>query len=535
MFSAGSFTFSKQYPHLTYASDAMDKLASNDGSNVTLNIRPGLVSAFYFILFDLILITIIDLVLSRIMSYYYYNAVYNGRQVPLKSADIPGITTFLIGDFRNFANIAALTTKLLVLAAVFTVDLSLNSAEAIRTINVHLTTCVRLELSDTFWVSPDGYSVAGTDRASLDCRVFDDNGFGITYHALALNTTANTTVDGSHRSPNNISERDRYSVDYNSIQCLAPGKVAEKNVIQIARVIGCSEVMSTDCTISEPVNFDLRTRRSVRLDANISSAYTKNSTYTISISDSLELKGEWRNYKNAELLCMTTKVGRAKDNFLDICKCLITANYTLKNGKDGTLVELWVLDTNRIRRKSMNILKENINHFRRIFPGPVFEGNLQIGTTQKIELLRRLWFCEQQSNWATISGVLVGNAGAYTSKDMDITVMKEKFQQSEIPLFAVIIIGTLVFVTLLLVIFVSFRYGMKDRPALNNISGLAFVTQNRNSSSLTFLKSDNVLVALSEEELGRRFYPLSPRHEKSSDSSSTDAAPSTVDVFFTPT
>lgn len=485
-------------------------------SEFVVDIRPGLVSAFYFIFFDLVLISIVDTIMSRVMSYYYYNTAFEGRQLQLRSADIPGVTTFLIGDYRSRANVAALSIKLMFLAAIFTIDLKINAAEGRREDRLKLSAYFKFNVSDAFWEPRNETRKSSVAwRESHHCRTMGKD--DITYYSIAFNLLDNNASKGNEVSRKSF-HKDVEFIDYNSIQCLKTGEVAPNDVDVNARVLGCSKVKSSGCSYLESTTIHNHRTPNIPNHVNL---YTNvffredPATYKVFEFEMPNLQESWSAYQNPFLTCIVAKFGPnlTHESEPERYNCLLIADYSIDNKRNGTLVEHWTLELTEKSHNKRQILKDNLIHLNRYYPGPVFEGKLDIGLQQRVLLLHRLWHMHSRSNWATLSGYLVSSAAAFTPKDMEITKLSKTMEQTIIPAYVLFLIVLVTVVTILGSVVVCFKFGFNYRPELNNIDRLALLAKERYSSSIDFIREDSSSVALSEAELGKRFYSLSPNRQ----------------------
>lgn len=472
---------------------------------IVLNIRPGLISALYFLLFDLVLISIIDTVMSRVMASYYYNTVFNGRQLAMKNADIPGVTTFLIGNVFSWVNIVALALKISVLVAVFIIDLEIGAMEAVEKKRIDRSMYFRFNASDSYWnnLRPSIYS---NSRESYDCRVIETND-AIMYYSNVFDLAGNISVNDKLLH-SNMHNNSAYEIDYKSVQCLAPGKVVPRNVIPTMRVLGCSKVNSKNCQFYNLVTAYARTGRTGdELFGTLDSAGT-NITQKMIYTLDVQLEGEWVAYKNTELACVYRIAGSVRGKMKKQYRCLLFAEYSPFDDRAGTLVEYWKIKTAEVHNHT-DILRNNRLRIERAYPGPVFEGNISIGLYQKAYLCFLIWGRENRYNWATLSGILVGNAAVPAQKKLSITALGKVHQQTVIRMYAAYIIFFLIIITVVSSAIVCFKLGLRYQPDLSNINRLALYAQDRYSSSIDLLGRRESFANTLEVELAKRTYSIS--------------------------
>lgn len=164
----------------------------------------------------------------------------------LRSADIPGVTTFLIGDFHSRANIIALVIKVTFLAAIFIVGIKINSYLACEQDIIYRPAYMRFDASHDAWKDEFKSFISAAWPDSQKCRKNDHANGTIIYYAIAFNLS--NKLESDEFLPVDPFHRDIYVIDYGSVQCLAPEKAAEDDVVPIAKVLGCSQVLCSGCT-----------------------------------------------------------------------------------------------------------------------------------------------------------------------------------------------------------------------------------------------------------------------------------------------
>lgn len=485
--------------------------------NAVLDIRPGLMSALYFLLFDMVLITIIDLIMSRAMFDHYYKRAIRGQPIKLKSVDIPGVTTFLIGNFFSTANLTATITKIIVLAAIFTVDVELDSF--IKPKQIQRSAYLKLNASDEYWENQD-FDLVYLHRDPQYCREYNSSANTITYYSVALDLEGNETSEAIlSPEPSPSVERECF-VNQSTTQCLMPGQVAEEDVLLNARVIGCSEIESDDCVNRGYVSMTLqklKLNKTYRKKAKVVFIRPHvhrqrllrwlNFTHLedLSIYVDMTFPHPWSEYKNATVVCANLVVGLNQERSKSQYQCLLLANYVYQ-GRRGTIFEHWKLSQSPWAfffdqndpggEKKLKMI--------RVHPGAVFEGNVEMGDFQKMSLLYQLQTRKSQSDWFALSNMIVEIAAAYTRKDLNIAVLDTGHQQSVVPIYAIIIIAAIFFATAISFIVVSFKLGMFCSPTLANISDLEVIAVEQ-TKAISRIKSsdDNADVAGLRSERGK--------------------------------
>ena len=125
-----------------------------------LHFQEGYVSAFYVIFLDLILFTNLDAALARLLSSLYYKQIFKGKPLLLRSCDIPGISTFFLGNRLSPNNLSILALKLAFISCALILDLNINS----KPLNFH--TEVRLLSTCLLYTSPSPRDQRGSRMPS---------------------------------------------------------------------------------------------------------------------------------------------------------------------------------------------------------------------------------------------------------------------------------------------------------------------------------------------------------------------------------
>lgn len=504
--------------------------SSKFDSETSFNIRPGLVSAFYFVLFDLILISIIDTIMSRAMSYHYNKTAFEGRPLRLRSADLPGVTTFLIGDYLSKANVAAVSIKLMLLAAIFTVDLKINAAEGYREDQLKLSASFKFNASDALWGSQIRKQESVAWRELYYCQIMEKD--AITYYSISFNLTDNDAFE--KKLSQKASVGDTYHIDYRTAQCLKPGNVAPNDVDINARVLGCSNEESSGCSHLERTLVTWRTPKGPLWGFIEVSIGLEKARYWASWCKLKDLQAPWSVYQDPTLFCIQGKFGinsRARE--IVRYSCLLVAEYSIDNKHNGTLVEHWTAERFDQSHNGTNFLDDNFIQLKRDYPGPVFEGKHDIGSFQKVLLLHRLWNTHNRNNWATLSGIQTSSAAAYTPKDKKITKLSKTLQQTTIPVHALVLFALIIVVSIIASAVICFKFGFNYQPELININRLALLAKERHSSSIDSVMEDSSSMNLCEAVLAKRVYLFSSNKQTGSsnetDSNDRTEASSTYD------
>ena len=93
-------------------------------------VQPGVISAILFIFLDIFTVGVLDIVLARVVCLVYYRRIQEGTPISVKSADIPGLSNYLLGKWLSWINLFAIFTKLALLGVVLAANISIGSKEA---------------------------------------------------------------------------------------------------------------------------------------------------------------------------------------------------------------------------------------------------------------------------------------------------------------------------------------------------------------------------------------------------------------------
>lgn len=439
-------------------------------SVVELDVDPGVVSTVYFIVLEIFMLAIVDVVLIHIVSWMYYKRIHNGIPLEVRSAEIPGIATSLVGRFVSPPNIFAYLIKFALLACVFIVDLNINSTiNRSRTV-LKLTAKFVFDPSDDAW-NDDVFKRIVERRFidSSDCHIIDKQNNNITFYAIAFNLENNETIDDEIVP---VGSEVRFKrIDASSVQCLAEDRVSPPDPSHIvAQVIGCSQLVPSTCTNESVIE------RSADLRANPADQTiglmlqgTSPISYRVEQYDN-EAKQIWPSYPNPRLICLQTYAGIKNTKKL-FESCVVTAQFS----NDTTLIERWDYD-----RPEGNLKQGNL---KRKYPGPFFKGRVEFGRNRILSYLEQF---AVSHNWASFSSQVVADSTVYqllsekgTDQPEIVRLGRNKILTT-VPVFTVVLTVFLVMAAGAARLAVVFSIGKDLRPQLNTINGLSSVGREEN-------------------------------------------------------
>lgn len=452
-----------------------------------LPIHPGLVSVFYFVFLDLVLLTTLDTALSRLLSHLYYRHIYSGRPLLLRTCDVPGITSFLLGRRLALVNVTAVLVKLVFMAFVFMLDLNILSDNVSH---VRLLTTFEVNMTDKAWrlgpsvdikhryasmkcsvvADPSNYRIGDGNEAS-----FNDS---IIYYHLAFNLSKGyefTKNETLHVNLNNDSNGNGWKspaifINHDTLHCLRPSYVT--NPKPLIRVLGCSSV-------DRYGNYSCRSyARSSRPAASLSFTRISKALRVAFAGEFIaalyqfntlaELQPVFPEYvgpgKQTRFLCMKQQyvVQRATIRGPSRLRVQTRTSCVLIMRHNGTtLFERWAYH-------------RGTNTVNRTFAGPIFDRDLDVGLLPLVDLLA--WNSPVDINWREFSQSIVTDALVYVFEPMNVGVIGQGGQVTKIPTGAVVVFVfmTVVIVVIRVVVSIWVERG-NMRPQLNLVDGVSSI------------------------------------------------------------
>lgn len=466
-------------------------MSSIDSTDVRYRVQPGVVSAAYFVLFDLVLLAFVDIVLARIVCYLYYRRINKGASLEVRSVDIPGLTTFLIGRRFAFPNVLALFTKIIILACILLVDLNIDSNVVTPKMSLKRNSTYIFDPSDEQWEREPSLNVTRRWELVRRCHEIDRILGNITYYSLAFDLSENTvTYDGGKTVYNQPND--------STIVCLKEGNVESADARVATTIAGCSQHFGkTLCTNASKIykNYDLDSALN-QVEPYILGFGTPGSieSYVFWNLDASLTGGIFSEYTQPNLTCARLRMGAPALTMLkDFYGC------TVVEYKDGlTLVDKWRYDDSR---KLM----------WRDYPGPLFEGNIKFGLHAALEVLRGFYRVE---NWETISGIIVADSSFYQQNSTTFTQFENSYIVTKVSPYAIALVVFLVLLAIVSRIVVAFTIGKDSRPQINSIDGLSSVAREESEpTGHSYVAGRNADIGLCHRGGRGHFGPLKSRDE----------------------
>lgn len=412
-------------------------------TEIQLSVQPGFVAAFYFIVFDIIALSIIDYALARGLNAYYYRRIMSGYPVNVRSVDLPGVTSYLVDRFYTPISIGTTLLKLGFFAMFFFADLEINT----RLIQSSTTVSNTAQFFFNTSREASNLSFSFSDDMVLPQRAWEQvrachvqDGDKISYYPISFNFS-----DGSE-----------LEVNFSTLRCMSPPIDTSRAP---TKVVGCSSFLSFGCvdgTVIELNNtlvplLENSRGRIAGVDLSYSPLY-----YVIEIYDWDDVKLVFPEYVDSTLYCVRTQIGLKGQTRPDYTNCLVHMI-----NSSHTLIELWTLSSNGL-------------YLQRRYPGPLFEGQIHLGDADALRLISSPLM---ESNWKDFSGAFVADTVEYaeviqtfsmTKDDRIVTVLSPLgWALAPVPLLVGIVLRIIVF-----------HYFRKDfRPQINTIDGLSSIVR----------------------------------------------------------
>lgn len=421
-------------------------------ANLQIAMQPGMVTAIFFLVFDLIMLSVFDVVLERIVCTSYYYHIRRGKPISVTSVNIPGVTTCLVGKFWDRTNVIALLVKLAFLAVVFSVDI--NTRTTYRPYAVSST--FDFEPSDASF--PDGQlkSVERVKNRAVTCRTNTPD--GVIFYRQAFNLTGNVVLDSELTDETG----DLILVNKSTLVCLSPDFVADP--APLLEVSGCSPQRTGSCSdpdmrtiVATDDLFPLENNETYWFNVEYNSL--TGTRYFAFYQPSIEL-GEtvWKDYVIKRLTCMIIEAG--VEPITPRRLCLVVARIEDTN---GTLIELWRMERNGT---------EDIGV--RPFPGPILEGDYEIGTKLSLVVL---WnsFSQRSPDWRSFASLFLTEGLIYAASSRTVTEKTSRTVVTEVP-WIPLGFAMFSFVLVFIALFIVRRATGSDRkPKINTIDGLSSI------------------------------------------------------------
>lgn len=208
------------------------------------DVSPGILSALLFIIMDILVIGLLDVVLTRVVCIVYFRKVNNGQPIVVKSADIPGLTHFLIGSPWSLVNMVAVLCKIALLAIIFVGNIDIGD-DTQRPVNDVRDATFVIRPNDAILSDPNkDYAVRRRFERSKFCMNRYQGNAILDYYPIRFNLANRAVLEEDvvfDVSDDNIV---RYDIDDETVVCMSPNNTMEEMKLQ--RVLGCTRLGEED-------------------------------------------------------------------------------------------------------------------------------------------------------------------------------------------------------------------------------------------------------------------------------------------------
>lgn len=474
-----------------------------DEQLLTFSFRAGYVNAFYFILLDLVALSLFDIAFAKVASAQYLRRIRKGKALRARSTDIPGVSSYLIGGYLLPINMIILLIKVLLFTAICLMEVDIegrvihNGDGVILNGNYVFNTSVQRDTWDDYEVVEKQLTIA------RDCVLLNQSANTIEFYNTAFNLTGDQLVTIGSTGFTATDYYDAIPIRKDTIQCLSPEFVLDASVRRSLKVVGCSQVMGkTTCTNESVVSVPMviPSIQDARTMVNIS-LYTLDGTtvYTTAIlfgeedtryRDSIAQLSN--DYKDANSVCLFWYTGNDAqiEDQTGVLHCLVDVYFATTN---STLVERW----------DYNFAD---SQFERSFPGPLFEGNVRVPLNMAAGLLRQY----SANSWFTISTMLFSIGSYYQPTDIKIDKLSSRVNGSEVKLRSAIGVGVFVLIAIVFRTVLKFTLDNDEWPQLNTVNGMSSVIrEEREPSGRSLVTGQPTVLGFAEVEKSTiRFGPL---------------------------
>lgn len=438
-------------------------------SVIQLDVGPGIVSATYFVIFDLFLLAIVDVVLIHVVSWLYYKRIKKGTPLEVRSAEIPGVATSLVGRVYSPPNIVAYAIKIILLICIIVVDGNIDTRFVRSRSQQFLSSTFKFDASNESWPVGMTRIVERRWEEVRRCHVINAERTNVTFYAIAFNLAGNETVD-NELVPEELADRQGFKkINESTVQCLAKGRVSNPEAYVMAEVVGCSTLdgsirCSNETTVTrsfERLQWEPSTQQPISIEEG-----SGHIGFLIQDYPAEEVASIFPEYHSPTLTCTRTRFGPYGENGRILEACLLVSS-TSENNDSNTLIERWEID----RRN---------NQLVRRFPGPIFKGRVDIGSNVKSANLQNIRI---SANWVSFSGAIVADGCVYAKRivtDGTIERIGTSVAKTTVPVYTVVLTAFLILAAIVARVVVAMTISHDDRPQLNTVNGLSSVAREEN-------------------------------------------------------
>lgn len=468
----------------------MSKFYFDDG------VSPGVLSALLFIIMDILIIGLLDVVLTRVVCIVYFRNVNNGQPILVKSADIPGLTHFLIGSPLSLVNMAAVLCKIALLVIIFIGNIDI-SDDAKKPVNDFRDATFDIRPNDTVLADPSkDYAVRRRFDRSKFCINRYQGSAVLDYYPIRFNLSDGVVLQDDAEIDVNDANAKRYDIDDETVICMSP--IQTKNEKTLQRVLGCTHLDDLDdldssrCksvvsqNISRPGSFNWvnEPRTTGRLVSELY-RYSDEDVNTIFEDPYLSF--------TKRFTCLATKIDDG-DSTVPYEHCLLVAFNETTTNDPQTIVERWVVEQFEGQRR-----------FVLPFRGIIFEGIFDLSENAAVNYLENLYI---ESDYESMSGDLIAVSSIYRSFSTGdkLFVRYDRKNNSEeayatISKWVVWLLVSAIVIVLVALVVTTILLRFDKRPRFNTINGLSSIVREEYAPSGKSYTDDGKKKAI----LGLRF------------------------------
>lgn len=409
----------------------------------------------------------------------------------MKSADIPGLSNYLLGYWLSTVNVIAVVSKVLLLAVILAANITINDKQWTNTVSLDAT--FKLDPSNDFtnrtlvMKIPDRMR-ACSQRAQTDKTL-------IAYYPIRFNLTNNQQLENDFVQPGN-NGIDLFIND-STVVCMLPNEVpGSKPLIVVSKCtraknnLTCLDVVGVQKDITMT---PIPTMSKKLLDGEID--------FDVVEYNEEDVQSTFSEYVNPTFTCLSTRLdhdGSVDSNGIKITHCLLVAFNKTKIGKTittETIVERWFVgpDEQGVDEKK----------FEMSYPGVVFNEIFNISRLGRIRYLRSVL---PDSDFLSLSGDLITQSAVYeylgknaSAKKFERVDVSRDSPVSTINIYVIALVISSAIIVLVAFFITQLVVQFDKRPRFNTINGLSCIVQEQ------FTPSGRSLEKGKQSILGLRF------------------------------
>lgn len=432
-------------------------------------VSPGVLSALLFIIMDILVIGLLDVVLTRIVCIVYFRKVNNGQPIVVKSADIPGLTHFLIGSPWSLVNMAAVLCKMALLGVIFYGNLDIGDS-ILKPVNDNRDATFDIRPNDTILSDPGkDYAVRRRFDRSKFCMIRYQGNASLDYYPIRFNLVGDKKLEEDVVFDVSESNPVRYDINDDTIECMSPNMT--DNEIKLLRVVGCTRLDDEDpsrckSVVSQNISrrgdynaIDIQPRLGGKLVSEI---------YKYSEDDINEIFKDYPSFTK-RFTCLATNIDDGVKP-VEYVHCLLVAFNETTPSAPQTIVERWVVEQFNSER-----------NFVLPYRGIIFDDIFDFSEAAAANYLENLYI---ESDYESMSGDLIAMSSIYRSFPADNkTFVRFKQKNDSEQAFATIsqwvvwLLAACIVIILVAFVVTTILLRFDKRPRFNTINGLSSIVR----------------------------------------------------------